>query len=819
MEIYLRLLATAMIPVVLSVGFYLLQNCTTFGRIKYWIQQVIIGLIFGAVAVYGTAFGVDIGGAAANARDAAPLCAGLFFGGPAGIIAGTIGGVFRWLYAEIWHIGEYTKIACSVSTFVAGIYAAVLREIVFDKKSPKWVISFLVGVIIEAFHMIMVFFTHSGDATQALEVVKICTFPMILANSVAIALAAALIQIVDRAILYKQSGRHKNRKPTISEKVQLTLLIIVVISFLLTSAFSYVLQTNQTNVNTEKVLRTSIQDLVDDVSDISDRKMMEIVEAVAKEYNTGEMRPLEQVAQWYGVTEINIVDPEGIITDSTNSSFVGYDMKSADQSRPFMELANSNKKMVQQFTRIGIDSRIQRKYAGASVKDGGYVQIGCDDKTFYEKVSESMETVAKNRHVGNTGYMMVIDPRNTIVSCPDDSMLGRNLMSTGLWIWDGHDEMTIYNGELRQLEENVFYMFMTAEGYRIIAVYPEKEAMNGRDFNVYMNSFSQILIFAFLFAAIYFSINSVVLKRLRKVNGSLEKITGGDLNEVVDVRNTEEFDKLSDEINTTVDRLKEYIAEAAARIDAELEFAKNIQLSALPSDFPAFPEKQEFDIYATMDAAKEVGGDFYDFYMPENNKLAFLIADVSGKGIPAAMFMMQAKTMINGFISAGLNVDKAFTMSNDKLCEHNEAEMFVTAWQGILDIDTGHVEFANAGHNPPVLYRKGEGWCYLKSKVGFVLAGMEGINYKVQDFDFNPGDKIFLYTDGIVEAQNLAQELYGEDRLLAYLNDHCEDGPEEVLKGVRANVDAFVGEAEQFDDMTMLMVEYYGPGDIKANKL
>ncbi len=199
----------------------------------------------------------------------------------------------------------------------------------------------------------------------------------------------------------------------------------------------------------------------------------------------------------------------------------------------------------------------------------------------------------------------------------------------------------------------------------------------------------------------------------------------------------------------TVAALKRYIDEAAARIDKELEFAKNIQSSALPSVFPAFPQRKDFDIHATMHTAKEVGGDFYDFYITDGNILNFLIADVSGKGIPAAMFMMRAKTQLKSLTESGLSMDEVFTRGNNGLCEGNDAGMFVTAWQGGLNLETGLVSFANAGHNPPLVKHKDGSFEYLKSRAGLVLAGMEGLKYKEQELNLSAGDIIFLYTDGV----------------------------------------------------------------------
>ena len=194
----------------------------------------------------------------------------------------------------------------------------------------------------------------------------------------------------------------------------------------------------------------------------------------------------------------------------------------------------------------------------------------------------------------------------------------------------------------------------------------------------------EFVVFGMLFIVVYFLIKKLIVDNMVKINRSLAKITSGNLDTVVDVRTNEEFASLSDDINSTVLTLKRYIAEAAARIDKELEFAKAIQHSAIPMVFPPYPAHGEFDIYATMDAAKEVGGVFYDFYLVGESKLGFLIADVSGKGIPAAMFMMTAKTLIKGYAESGKSVDEVFTIANAKLCESNEAGMFVTAWMGIL---------------------------------------------------------------------------------------------------------------------------------------
>jgi sigma-B regulation protein RsbU (phosphoserine phosphatase) len=304
---------------------------------------------------------------------------------------------------------------------------------------------------------------------------------------------------------------------------------------------------------------------------------------------------------------------------------------------------------------------------------------------------------------------------------------------------------------------------------------------------------------------IYILIQRVIINNLQKVNDTLGRITQGDLNVTVDVRSNREFSSLSDDINSTVSTLKRYIAEAAARIDKELEYAKQIQLSALPTNFP---ENEDFDIFAQMIAAKEVGGDFYDFYKLDDDRVAFLAADVSGKGIPAALFMMTAKTIIKDLAERGLSANEIFTKANEKLCENNESGMFVTAWMGILDLTTGKLQFANAGHNPPLIKRANGGFEYLKTRPGFVLAGMEGIRYRTGELTLSYGDRLFLYTDGVPEATNGENQLYGEDRLLAFMNQNATEEATKFLPALKASIDEFVGDAPQFDDITMLMFDY-----------
>lgn len=250
-------------------------------------------------------------------------------------------------------------------------------------------------------------------------------------------------------------------------------------------------------------------------------------------------------------------------------------------------------------------------------------------------------------------------------------------------------------------------------------------------------------------------------------------------------------------------------SEEHQRISAELNVATHIQTSMLPCIFPAFPDRPEFDIYATMTPAKEVGGDFYDFFLIDDNHLAIVMADVSGKGVPAALFMMIAKSLLKSAAQSGLTPDAVLAKVNNELVENNDAEMFVTCWLGIYDFVSKKLVFANAGHNAPVVRRRGGAFEFLVFRPSFVLGEMENICYRTGEIVLNSGDEIYLYTDGVTEATNAKKQLYGNDRLLKVLNSAFlkDVSAETICRTVKADVDRFVGEAPQFDDITMLSLK------------
>ena len=297
----------------------------------------------------------------------------------------------------------------------------------------------------------------------------------------------------------------------------------------------------------------------------------------------------------------------------------------------------------------------------------------------------------------------------------------------------------------------------------------------------------------------------------------VEHLEDGNSPELV-VKHDDELRELADSFATMYREVGAYIAKLETvtaekeRIGAELDVAAKIQSSMLPCVFPAFPNRNEFDIYATMDPAKEVGGDFYDFFMVDADHLAFVVADVSGKGVPAALFMVIGKTLIKDHTGLHDDLGEVFTEVNNILCASNSEEMFITAFEGVLNLKTGELRYVNAGHEIPFLCRKGGMFEPYKVRAGFVLAGMQGIRYRAGSIQLEPGDKVFQYSDGIPEAINSEKAPYGMKRLESVLAKNSEKAPSELLPLVKADVDAFVGDADQFDDITMLCIEFKGSG-------
>lgn len=801
LQIYGLLAAIGIIPVIASLVLKKVFTNEKTEKLSYMQKQLIIGLLFGAIAVIGTEFGVPYEETVINARDAAPLCAGLIFGAPAGLIAGTIGAIERW-FAVYWGAGTYTRLACTISTFLAGVIAAVVRKYMYDDDVPAWSVVFVIAAVTEVVHMLMIFMTNAKDIRAAFSYVKVCTGPMVLVNSAAVCLAVYAVKAAGRTGQEKE----EERIPTISNVFKRRLMWTVAAAYVITSLFTYELQSQLSRENTVRMFFQSLNDAVVDMADQTDDSMLRTARHISSHISGESGRDYEELRSSYDAKEVILLDEEGTVINSSQADHIGMAFTGENGFPAVPDILNNKSSSygIHDYYASIDQSDTYQKCAYVRIS-AGTVVVTWSRSQVSSVISSLLPGVVSNRHVGDSGGLIVSDAEGNIVCS-----------TSGLLYNEYTDEKkdivySVQNPAPSELYEceigGVPYYFIRskAEDYYFDCVLSVSEADFSKSLAVYLNFFLLTIVFGALFVLIYIVIKYLIVGNIGKVNESLAAITDGNLDTVVDVRSSREFNDLSDDINETVETLKNYIAEANARIDTELQYARDIQRSALPS---VFPEREEIDLYALMRPAKQVGGDFYDFYFLGRSKLVFLVADVSGKGIPASLFMMRAKTILKSYAENRISLPDIFTNANYQLCEGNDTAMFVTSWMGILDTETGELNYVNAGHNRPLIKRHGGSYEYLTGKPGFVLAAVEGMVYKKQTIMLEPGDEIFLYTDGVVEAADRQEKPYGDDRLLRCANEHPDCDAETLCKEILADVDSFTGGAPQFDDITELSLKF-----------
>ncbi len=792
----------ALIPLSATLIMYFVLQSKKYAKADEKRKQIAVGIVFGIIAIIATEFGVPFGGTIINVRDAAPLCAGLFFGPWAGIISGIIGGVERW-FSVYWGGGYYTRVACSISTIVVGFIAAYFRKFIFAGRNPEWFLTLFIGFFSETFHMIMIFMTNLDFVKVAFDYVQTCSGPMITLNALTVGLAAFFIQRIERESLNKKAI------PTISSQYQSSLIVVVVIGFIVTALTNYTIERQISLVDSFNETLDSILEVYVDGTGRLDERMYTMTKEIADDYYHDLDYDLNWLANYYDVKDVIIFNKEGDVIEASNKAYIG---RSARDIRGLTLLADlieaKDEEMLREFSipLVKTADGSLRKFAGIMYEEDKVVVISFSKQRYDTDLDHAMELAIKNHRVGEWGSLMVVNEDGTIVS-DKYGLDGRNVEDLGLKTVEP-DLQNYGRYEIDIEGEPYYYTLINVDNYKIYAFYQKAEADFGKNQSTLMNTFMQTMVFGLLFVCIYYITKRLIVNNIDKVNASLDRITEGDLETVVDVKNNMEFISLSAGINSTVDSLKHFIKEANERIDSELKYAKEIQFSSLQTEFPAFPDHDEFDLYAIMDPAKVVGGDFYDFYMIDDQSLIFLVADVSGKSIPASLFMMRAKTMIRNYVETQISLGEVLTKANSRLCEGNDAGMFVTTWIGDLDLKTGELRYANAGHNLPLLKRKDGEFEYLKIPAGFVLAGMDGIKYKEQSLTIEPGDELFVYSDGVVEATNVNNELYGDDRLKDCLNTHTNESAQQLCESVLEDVNKFYEGAEQFDDITELSLKF-----------
>ena len=389
-----RLVTAILFPVVIAVIFYWLDKKTRFGKLGYWKKQSIIGIVFGLVAILATEFGIPVDGAVLNVRSAAPLSAGLIFGGPAGIIAGTLGSIHRWV-SVYWGIGSYTRLACTLATFFAGLIAALCREIVFNNKKTTWLYGFIIGVTTEVIHMLIVFFTNADDLHQAFLVILKCAVPMILSNGIAVMLAMFLITAIGRG---KIRNSEKSER-TITYAFQSALLICVLLAFFITSAFTMILQQRIAKEEIHNLLHLNVNAIPGAIDDVSVSTLLQYNMWIAEEINLAETPDEElyvALQEEYEVLEMYVVDKKGSIVYANFENMVGTNYTGYEQLKEF-SVVDTEAEYIRAFEPSFHNANVWMRYCGTKLEDGGILIAGYDVSFLVEEVKQHISTIAKNR--------------------------------------------------------------------------------------------------------------------------------------------------------------------------------------------------------------------------------------------------------------------------------------------------------------------------------------------------------------------------------------------------------------------------------------
>ncbi|MCR5505625.1 MAG: SpoIIE family protein phosphatase [Bacilli bacterium] len=825
---HLYLALFALISPVVFVGFYFLERWDKFHNLNFWIKQAIFGVVFGGVAILCTEFGVKDDGVVMNVRDSAVIIAGLFCGWPAGVISGAIGGIERF-FSTYWTGATFTQVACSISTFISGLMAGLIRKFVFKNKNVAWYQAFGIGVILETNHILMIFITNMNDVIYAFKYVQRIGNPMILFCALSVMSVGVFLDIIKWR--KHQIDKHVHHKWHIATILHSLLFVTVAFAYINIGVFTFNVQNRIANTNANALLSNAVYDLTNDVIDTSNSNLMmrchnvtnvlegmKNAEKTAYTWASPYLKALvdPEFTMYMVVSEINYVDDTGIIIYSSNDEWIGYDMRKGEQSNEFYHqlIELKEQEFVQEYRTTSGNDQIAMKYAGKRMSLGGFIQVGYSTDLYYSDLQDVLKRSVQNRHIGEAGIMIIADSQFNVVGHTElleaYTSLAQFGMANDLLKKEQHkmysSKYTIDNSTM-----DMRYLYSYNEAYYIIGIMNEDEITLSRNMSTYINSYLELIVLAIVFFIVYIIFNRYVLSDLHAVNKKLRRITSGDLNVYFDVDSSREFAYLSDSINSTVGTLKGFIAKEAERMEKELALAKAIQLSSLPTGL-AYLAHKEFAVYALMQTAKEVGGDFYDYFQLSDGKFVIVIADVSGKGVPAALFMMRAKSLIKSFLEIGMSINEAIQRSNIKLCEGNDAEMFVTCWAAVIDTKTGVMEYVNAGHNPPLIRQK-EQYTYLRDKANFVLGAFEKSKYEKHVLQLEPGDVVFLYTDGITEAQAVDESFYGENRLKEKINTLTTLSPEKITKAILEDASNYSKGHEQSDDMTLLGFAYYGPDE------
>ena len=536
--------------------------------------------------------------------------------------------------------------------------------------------------------------------------------------------------------------------------LNLKLVLSVLAAFLLSMAFTWFLHSRLSERDAYKLIDSTFESVEDEITDCVDERLVRQCMAVRERLDEGyptDLRSLQDLAREMGVTEISIADAKGDIVHASVPDYL------ASPGKPAFNFRTAGGKAEDMMCLVdGYATEYCQPYR-SNTANGAWRKF----------VGVWMPTTGGFVEIGCDGASLRALSRASLVDLFSNWRVGGTggivvTTMSGLVLSD-YEEPNREGAQWEEPDDSFYWKRKEIEGFPTYVMIPRDSAAVQRDVLVGATAVLNGAALVFVALLVGFVISSFVRNQIKLQTAK------------------------------------------------ELKMATDIQLAAIPSVFPPFPDETSFDIWASMDTAKEVGGDFYDFYFTGSDRVLFLVADVSGKGVPAAMFMMRAKALIKSVAQTGKPIGQAFEEANDALCEGNTSNTFVTAWAGELNIRTGHVSYVNAGHNPPIV-RLGGKVEYLRSRPSLVLGAMAGARYRVQELQLEPGDAIYLYTDGIVEQHNAAGELYGEDRLIETVSG-CAKRRDGLLSTVIDDVRRHAAGVEQADDCTQLVMRYRGESE------
>jgi serine phosphatase RsbU (regulator of sigma subunit) len=615
-----------------------------------------------------------------------------------------------------------------------------------------------------------------------------------------------------------------NSKVTIRQAFRKKLLLLIIGAFALTFSISYYMQTWQAEERARSFLADQLMTMCERVSNtersriyLKNRLNDDLVSKARVFARMLVLRPdlimnkqmLAESCRDYDLAGVRITDASGMIVGCYPEDYVGiFNFSKHPETLKYLPLIKDKELVIAEEPRISVDVEPNfSKFVGVARQDQpGIIQVKFSGNAYTKYMAPvSFDNLVRGDSCGESGAFYIFNKKGIIEGATDSSLKGLSLEEVGL-------------DQERYQEINGFFSATPKDGVPslcaydkqgdclVIATYPESEIYAKRNSLLVWNGVLYFLLFVAVYILVSLLLETSVVRNIFSVNKSLASITQGNLEEKINVRDYQEFALLSSSINSTVDALKKAIAEAAARLDRELEIARIIQSSSLPNQFPPWPDLRDFDIYAEMQMATQVGGDFYDFFLV-GDKLGIVMADVSGHGIPAALFMMTARTHIKNHMLEDGDLGEEFARVNNLLCSNNEALMFVTVFAAVLDYKTGKMTCVNAGHNKPLIKHQGQ-YDWVQQRSGLVMGSLENMKYKPFEVQLEHGDIFCIYTDGITEGINKAGEQFGNDRLQETLNQAGTEDVTAIVKHLKAAVDEFTAGTEPDDDRTILVLKW-----------